>query len=678
MRLEAPTSLFDLPPLPDPVWSDAEAPGTLDRTDADEDNLVVAQQRVFPLRPIHSLRGGCWLISYTPLLSPLIAFDGTLRVETHAGGRTASGDLYQRRPILLNPVNPSPVLGPGPNPAKGIPVFPRAQYRHYLRVTSLPEFFTFGNSFNLGFEMYRFTSASGTWASQGAFNATMVWMAAPSGYPSTHDYIEGDVRDATGRVVGRLKAGWVSPRLRRISVEIDTVAGCERPVNNGAGLGWAQIFDAINWDTTVLLGDTNVAQPSGASWSDAEMHAAMLARREAVSLDAQWRYHLLAVRNIDSTPRGIMYDAFGTDSNNVPREGVGIATHWTIPDTAEWGLVRGQRFGAAAAPFFRTAVHELGHALGLFHNTVDNGFMNTTDVIAGNATSTTPFPNNIKWAFADDDLKRLRHYPDIFIRPGGTAFGTASTATPPITPTDLEVEMPGLELTVIPLLPEVPIGAPVRVKLALTNMSDTDICVPAKLSLKTDFVRGWAVDPSGTKRSFSPLIHCIEDRPMRLLSAGESISADLTLLRGGQGALFPSSGVYQIGVEVTWDVGELHAVVQGQADVMIMGARDPAHAEAALRLLATPDAHLVLALGGDHLPKGLDAIHAAMDNDMLRPHYAVVEAKRLAGLAREPEALAEAAVLIEGDVVMSDSERDKMKQLFTSPKAHRKRQKADA
>ena len=187
------------------------------------------------------------------------------------------------------------------------------------------------------------------------------------------------------------------------------------------------------------VSDPNVAEPSGESWSDAEMHAAMLARRDASNLDAEWRYHVLAAHLLDSTPRGIMYDAFGTDSNNVPREGLGISSHWVIPNASPWGTVKSVRFGAAAAPYFRTAVHELGHAMGLFHNTVDNGFMNTTDVIAASCAAT--FPACIQWSFAADDQKRLRHYPDVFVRPGGTAFGTASTTTPAISPTDLTMSL---------------------------------------------------------------------------------------------------------------------------------------------------------------------------------------------------------------------------------------------
>src|SRR5512134_1380938 len=56
---------------------------------------------------IHSVRAGCWLISFRPVGAPLIAFDGTMRVESHSDGRTASGDLYQR-PVKFLPIPPFP------------------------------------------------------------------------------------------------------------------------------------------------------------------------------------------------------------------------------------------------------------------------------------------------------------------------------------------------------------------------------------------------------------------------------------------------------------------------------------------------------------------------------------------------------------------------------------------
>jgi len=627
--------------------------------------IPVPQPTPFPPFRLRSVRAGCWLMNYTPTGSSFVSFDGTLRVEAHSAGRTASGDLYQRRVILLPfpPGPPHPILLPPPNPANGIPVLSRSLYRFYLRVTQILENVTLGNSFQLGFEMWRFT-APNSWMLEGSFSAQMTWITAPSGYSSASDYLEGDVKNASGAVVGRLKMGWLSKYYRKASVEIDTVSGSEQPLENGTGIGWQQVFDTLGWDVKIKLSDTNVTEPSGAGWSDAEMHAAMLARRDPINLDTEWRYHILAVKQIDSTPRGIMYDAGGTDSNKVPREGVGISTHWMIPNTPEWGLVGGQRFGAAKAPFFRTAVHELGHAMGLFHTTVDNGFMNTTDVIAASATPMNPFPINIKWNYAEVNLKQLRHYPDVFVRPGGTAFGTASTTTPPISPTDRIVDVPDLELRVAPLLGEVPIGAPVRVNISLVNQGQTVQRVPARLSLKTDFVRGWVSGPSDTVRSFSPVIRCIEDQPMTELQPGNEISDSLTLLRGAQGALFPSSGLYEITVEVRWDVGPMEAVVRGNATVLVTSARTAEHAAAAHKVLATPDTHLVLVLGGDHLYEGIDAIETALDEPVLRPHFAVIEAKRLAQRAGErPPQLDKVATLLDQNTVMSGAELGKLAKL---------------
>ena len=87
------------------------------------------------------------------------------------------------------------------------------------------------------------------------------------------------------------------------------------------------------------------------------MNDTMITHREPVNLNSVWYYHILAVHLIDSTPRGIMYDAGATDSDHIPREGLGVSTHWII--SAGWGTVSGVRFGLAKAPHFRTAVHEL-------------------------------------------------------------------------------------------------------------------------------------------------------------------------------------------------------------------------------------------------------------------------------------------------------------------------------
>ncbi len=662
-----------LPPLPEAVPAAPEEAGGGAATSSDDPTTSVVTRELalarlpaalrFPSFHIRSLRCGCYLVNYKPMSSPpSVTYDGTIRVECHSAGRTASGDLYQRPLISIFPI---PIPGPPPNPAAGIPIFRRNRYRYYLRITQLLEFFTVGTGFTLGFEMWRFI-APNTWTNEGAFTALMTWKTAPAGYPSPGDYLEGDVKNSSGAIVGHLTMGWVSKYFRKATVEIDTVAGSEVPLNNGAGVTWNTVFDQVGWEINVQVSQLNIPEPSGASWSNAELHAAMLAHRAATNLDTEWRYHLLAVKLLDETTRGIMYDDGATDSNNVPREGVGISSDWKIPNSSPWGTVKGLEFGQAAAPYFRTAVHELGHAMGLFHNTVDNGFMNTTDVIANSCPAT--FPACIKWAFADDDLKRLRHYPDVYVRPGGTAFGTASTATPAISPTDTTETAEGLELRVSPVAAALPLGAPVRVNLELRNAGSQAAVVPERISLKGGFVRGTVTDPSGNTRIFCSIIGCLDEQPMRTLAPGESIRDSLTLLRGPDGALFPAAGPHRVTVEVRWNVQGIDRIVQGSADVMVTGATDQAHAEAALKVLSSADALLALALGGDHLKDGVEAIGAALANPVLRPHYAYIEAKRLAERFGQRGPDPKAAKLLEG-CVMSDAEKRKADRLFKAAAA---------
>ena len=621
-----------------------------------------------------ALRGGSWLISWRQSSElPWNAYDGTLRVEpTASGSRIASGDLYQRPfRIISRPGRPSlPTLGAGPNPALGIPIQSRARYRYYLRVTSLGAASSNGSS-AISYEKWKYDASNETWALEGVFSATLVWSNAPAGYPSSRDYAEGDVKTSNGAIVGRLTIGWISKNYRKASVEVDTAPGCKVPLESGLGQTWASVFNALGWDVAVSGDETNVTLASAASgeWTDAQMHEAMLAHRRAVNLDTAWHFHILSVNIILSTPRGIMYDANATDSNNVPREGVGIGNDWIVPNDPEWGSEQGKKFADSKPLFFRTAVHELGHAFGLFHDTSDNGFMNTTDVIAASGTTTNPFPNNIKWQYATQGLRGLRHYPDPYVRPGGVEFGRQSFSDPSVAGVDANELFDKLELKVTPLQSEVPLGAPVRVSVDLVNSGDSPALVPTDISLRSEYVRGEVRKADGGIRTFKPLIRCVDDTPsIKELQPGESISSSLTLLRGGQGALFHSSGLFDVRVTLRWPLGEgIFATQSGDTTVFVLPPENAVQAKAAHAILATPDTQLVLVLGQaskGHLKEGVDAIKAATDDDVLGQHYAAVEARRLLQLG-DAERVQRAVKLIEGkDVICSDPEKSKLQRLL--------------
>ena len=594
-----------------------------------------------------TLPGGCYVLKYQPAGVTNLHYDGTLRVERRAAfNYLASGDLYLH----------GSTMPPGePSPAAGIPAYPIARYRYYIRVIAI-RFFPFDNSVRPTFELHRFNAATKTWTNEGELVAILTRRPAPTGFPFPDDYLEGTVFRPNGTIAGSLTMGLISNSLRHAVIEIDRVAGSEAPLDNGDGVNWRAIGAQVGWDLTVIESDSDVVEPSGNSWSDAEMHAAMLDRRDSADLDSQWRYHVLAVKNIDSTPRGIMYDAFGTDSNNVPREGIGIATHWIIPNGDPWGLVKGLRFGTAKKPFFRTAIHEIGHAMGLYHNTVDNGVMNTTDVIAASAPASNPFPGNIQWSHATDDQKRLRHMPDIYVRPGGLSFGTAYN-TVPVSPGDQVEDSVPLKMTVEPLLKSVPIGAPVRVNIELANVSTAPVKAPAKLGMRSGFVRGNVTDPAGTIRTFSPLVLCMDEESVQALAPGASIRDAITLIRGADGALFPSSGLYRVTVEAAWDADGVSHRAAGATTLMVTPPEDDAHSVAAGEILSSPDTLLAMVIGGDHLEEGISAIAAGLGNKALRPHFAYLEAKRVSEPFRGRKAdLKTFADLINENPVMSSAE----------------------
>jgi hypothetical protein len=671
-----------LPPLPDdlPPFPELALPQPV----LPQGELI---PQPFPPFRLRNVRAGCYLLRFSSSTSSLSVLDGTLRVEQHADGRTASGDLYQRRVIriCLPPMLPvlpglpgrcSSILVPGPNPADGIPIFARGRYRYYLRVTRILEGFTIANSFTLGFQMWRFYSDTRTWTNEGDFTALMSWTTAPTGYPSSRNYLEGDVTNSSGVVIGRLTMGWVSEYLRRAVVEIDRVSASETPLDNGAGVTWRTLFDQVGWDVTVAESNTNVIEPSGESWSDAECHQAMLDWRDSADLDTQWRYHLLCVRRLDSTSRGIMYDAYGGDSNNVPREGAAESSHWqftndpVFPENNPWGSCVGLRFGQSAPAYFRTAVHEIGHAIMQFHPNVaaGNHIMQVTPQIAENAVPPVQFPNNIEWAFSAEDQRRLRHLPDVVVRPGTVLRFGQDVAPPyagiPFSPLDVTAEVEGLEVQVSPLLETVPFGAPVRVSFRLVNKEPQPVPVPGRLSLKSGQVTGKVVDPTGTARGYSTIIRYLDETDMEMLGPNESRGDSLTLLRGPDGALFPSPGIHRVIVTLTWDADGCPVRISGEAAVMVTPPVNEDHAKAAFKVLTTPDALLTLAIGGDHLADGVEAVKVAIHNPVLSPHFAYIEAKRLAQRFGKRKAnLKAAAELITDETVMSPAEIKKAAKL---------------
>jgi len=589
---------------------------------------------------------GCYLIDYIADFGrDSRRFNGTLRLERTGSGAIASGDIYS---ILDESADGSySDFLTDRQAAAGIPVFPRDKYAAYLSVTKITDVGSpTEQSIRISVQIWPYDHSGKGWTKGATQTIELTQTRSPSGYPRGGAFLQGIVRDVSGVPIGRATIGWISSAYRRASVEIDRVPASDPLVSNQVGNTWRSIFAQVGWDVAAAESDANVNEPRGASWSTAELHAAMVSHRSnGADLDREWRYHLLCVRKIDITPRGVMYDAGASDSNNVPREGAAIASHWMVPIGPDpkaggksWGAIAGQRFGASGEPYFRAAVHELSHVMGLGHphgSDPGNHIMVGTNGIVRNATPTTPFPANIDWRHSAEDAKRLRHLPDHWVRPGGHRVrfqaGAATYIGVPISPRDQAVEPENLRLSVTPVLTPVPIGAPVRIEIAVVNTGTTSVIVPEDFSLRAGTLSGRVVGPSGIPCSYRALIQCL-DKPHRVsdLAPGAVLSQSETLLRGVDGALFGEDGWHQIVVDATWVADGVTFRATGKTDVLVTPPVDEAHDATAQRVLSTPDTLLVLALGGDHLTDGISAIGAALENPALRPHYAFIEAKRMA------------------------------------------------
>jgi hypothetical protein len=372
------------------------------------------------------LADGCYLLHYGLLGADRADYEGTFRVDSRTGQLFASGDLYRRD-------EPENVGGAStaPAPASGIPIFPIRKYSLYLRVTSIAQA---DDGFDLVFEVHRFSfdeiklfrGDSVNWVLEGSFTAHMTPGSPSHDFPATGQFFGGEVStiltspDGTQVTFGLLEIGLVSPSLRRATLEIDRVPGSELPLDNGQGISWETIFEPVGWDLTIDVSDSNITKPTGDTWTADDGHAAMLAHRARTDLNSEWRYYMLVVKFIQfrDGDRGVMFE-LGKDT---PREALLLSSHYVFDaNDSKWGDVRGKR-AATTVTFFRTAVHETGHAMGLAHDRAGVNIMMPTDGIAEAASAGAPFPANIAWSFSADAAHRLRHAPDIAVRPGGVQF----------------------------------------------------------------------------------------------------------------------------------------------------------------------------------------------------------------------------------------------------------------
>ncbi|MFI1255455.1 hypothetical protein ACH4U6_16990 [Streptomyces netropsis] len=617
-------------------------------------NADAPDPQLRPCRP--DFRDGCYQITIRPTLGSFQSTVGTLRVDREApsagaDGVIISGDLYREPTPVAPPVADTPVIpgaagesvaaaasrtdGPSPFLRRRIPIFPRDQYRSYLKGTRLvvPSSTAPGQPCQVTLDVDEFGYTQPSAGSfQGSFPTTpsrslrFVLKQVPGTAPtptSSGPRFEGRVLEG-GIDRGSVTLTWVSSFLRRAVLEIDTLKGAvaPAPVPNAAGTG-TEFFDTVyataRWQLTIdrVEGQTAVPVPTGvdpdACWSPADLHALMSSVRKAgTDLDAEWRTHLVVVPAAMGCSRGVMYDQIG-----VPREGSASFSDDGYPssNSPHFGTAADQQQRNVPRAYLRSATHEVTHAFNQIHQETetapDNSIMTTTPSVAdvlGGPTTGAPgvFPDQINLGFNTTVRNHLAHMPDPVVRPGGWPFGGWFPAGAPQA-SDRNLFYPSeLEFEVSAETERAPLGAPVTVSWKLTNTSGADLVVPDDLRMEALYTTMSSRDESGEERPVRPFVITCEGAKLAPLEPGGSLEADYRVFWSSDGFPLERPGRHTVTVTVAWSAGGVPVGVTGSCEIWVdRPTSDAENRDAALAMHPDVGKWVVLGGGAYHLEEAV-------------------------------------------------------------------------
>lgn len=606
-------------------------------------------------------REGCYQINFRPTAS-LVTFEGTLRVDRSApdGGADnliVSGDLYSRRPVI-GPITPVPPVTPpvaptdadeAAEPAAGpamsvagimsavdqpavpipilrpsIPIFPRARYHSYLKVTSVSAPILVPSpakcQLTIIAEQFNYTQPpagqfKGTFPNMPSRTVTLRLTKKTPPFPFSltgGPYYEGRLFEGTVDK-GAVTLAWVSKFFRRATLEIDTLTGAVRPAPVPDGAGGTEFFDTvfvrIGWQLSVIQDQLNVPVPAGVvatnCWSSADLHALMTTvRKPTTNLDNEWRVHMIVVPAKLGCSRGVMYDQLG-----VPREGCASFSDDGYPtsDSSNFGTAANKKQRDVPRAFLRSATHELTHTLNQIHQeqetAADNSIMTTTpsvaDVLGGPGTGEPGvFPDQIKLAINTTVRHHLNHMPDPVIRPGGWPFASWFPTGAPQAADRHDFAPSELSLTVTTGSARVALGQPMDLTWTMTNESAVPLRVPNDVSIEALFASITVTDSEGRERPVRPFAIICENAKLSELEPGSSVSASTKAFWSTAGFAFERPGRYHVDVAVSWSARGVAVGVQNGVDVFVDYPTSDGDNNAA-DLVMHPEVGKWVALGGE-------------------------------------------------------------------------------
>lgn len=366
-----------------------------------------------------------------------------------------------------------------------------------------------------------------------------------------------------------------------------------------------------------MAGTHNLVSTSsiGSSWSDSELHNAMMMHFSLWQNIPQWKVWLLTAQlhDLGAGLLGIMFDLQGAQ-----RQGCAVF-HASLGGTSAAKL-RDQLY---------TCVHELGHCFNLYHS-FHKQYMNPPQPNRLDALSWMNYPwrfpggagaywSNFPFQFDDQELVHMRHAFRNDIVMGGNPFGTGAAAEiagrfePPLADeSGLRLELRGRSTFAL--------GEPVVVELKLeaTDMRGRE--VNAHLHPDFGFVEIGIMHPSGRVASYEPpMEHLVIPTTVRLDRERPSIYESAYVGYGRGGLYFDSPGQYQL--RAVYHAPDGSRVV---SNLMALRVRSPLSQDedaAAELLMGEEQGQLFYYLGSDseHLGRGREALETLIEKHPKSP-----------------------------------------------------------
>jgi hypothetical protein len=299
-----------------------------------------------------------------------------------------------------------------------------------------------------------------------------------------------------------------------------------------------------------------------ATWSDSELHSAMVAYWSRWADKPQWALWLLfAARYDDPTYWGMMFDKIGA----FQRQGAAVFT----THIAEIAPADSTRAAWIQRLTLFAAVHEVGHAFNLEHafqsiSAENRTFMNYPDNPKGGQEA---FFSDFRFRFLDQELVFLRHEPRHRVQMANAPFKGASGSGAAPRPGKWALTMKASrEANAYSFL------EPVAMELKLTSNSARALHVDAQVIAQRITV--WVQRSGGAPRRWRPMVTALYDaRQTTCLKRGESLHGSHLISAAAEGWLIDEPGIYSVRAAV--DVaGEIVF-----SNVVTLHVAPPGHAE---------------------------------------------------------------------------------------------------